>query len=596
MRVLFGSTAAGLALCLALALPAAAAGPTERDLTGAIDKLAGQAAQSAQAEAGLKGDIEGGLARLEKATQGFVKWDGADQFEVRKEGDAEIADITNAHILIGPRAADAARITLDHLTVRRAPGPDNSRALAFVFPREVVLRAANGEEVKLALKDAAGKSIVDARSGRVREVQFGLAGARLDDKKTGDWITFGPLSLASKLTTAADGSWATPVDLELKGVAFSFSEGPADGTIDRIGYIARSAGPDLAAMNHMRDRLDALQREQDIPPDERLAELGDLLPKLYSLFSLVQGELTVEGAVVHRPKGQPWVSLAKASFGGALTGLSGETAAWRITLKEDGLTLAPATVDPDRVPRHAVLDFGIENIASAALREIIEAALKQRPGASAADKQHAMQAMIGAAATLNPVIRIYDLALDLPKAGVEATAEAKGSPLSPKGYSAEGDVAVRGFATLERLLGDAPLARYLPLLHEIGVSTTAADGSPRRKFHLASALGKWLTINGSDVSAWFASERAAAGAPRSLRPATPAMHGPDVVAVQEALAKAHVAAPHDGSYDAATAVAVARFQRHNALNVDGVVDRATREKLGVAPPPQEPDGPKKGPN
>ena len=41
-------------------------------------------------------------------------------------------------------------------------------------------------------------------------------------------------------------------------------------------------------------------------------------------------------------------------------------------------------------------------------------------------------------------------------ANTDATAEARGSPLSPKGYTAEGDVKLRGIDALPALIDDAP--------------------------------------------------------------------------------------------------------------------------------------------
>src|SRR5207302_9854858 len=147
------------------------------------------------------------------------------------------------------------------------------------------------------------------------------------------------------------------------------------------------------------------------------------------------------------------------------------------------------------VPRRAVIDFALEDVGTGPLRSILDAAGKMRIDAGDADKARAQQQMLGAAAMLNPVFRIYDLAVDTPDVGVDATAEAKGSPLSPKGYTAQGDVAVRGFDALPGLVGDEPLAAYLPLLKEIGAAAT--DGSQRLKFHFASAPAKWITINGN---------------------------------------------------------------------------------------------------
>src|SRR5260370_34286218 len=146
------------------------------------------------------------------------------------------------------------------------------------------------------------------------------------------------------------------------------------------------------------------------------------------------------------------------------------------------------------------MDLGLESVATAPLRTIIEAAAKFREGASDADSQQATQRMLGAAAMLNPVFRIYQLSLATQEVGIEATAEARGSPLSPKGYTAEGDVIVRGFDALPSLVGDAPVAPYLPALKEIGTAATASDGSARTKFHPASAPPNWITVNGSDGS------------------------------------------------------------------------------------------------
>ncbi len=577
MQVKLGSTAAALALCLALAAPA----------------LISPAWAAAAAEPELKGEIEGLLDRLETSTNGLLKWDGADRMDIRQEGDAAVADIGNARISIGSAgdkpATARAQISFDHIELRRAPGPEGSIALSAVLPGESILHTADGGETRLTLKDATANAIVDAQSSRARETGLAFAGARLDDKATGDWIALGPLSLSWKLVGAADGGWTAPIDFELKAVEFFLAEGPVGGAIDRIAYTARTAGPDLAALNRLRDRIDALRQEGDAAPAARLDALFDVLPDLASLFSLAKGELTIEGVAARAPTGEPFVAIKKASLGGALTGLSGDAAALRIALGHDGLTLAPAILDAGKVPHRAVIDFGVENVGTGALRSILAAAGKMREGAGEADKQLATQQMIGAAAMLNPVFRIYDLALDTPDVAIEATAQAKGSPLSPKGYSAAGDVAVRGFDALPGLLGDAPLASYLPLLKEIGTNAAASDGTKRLGVHLASAPPKWITVNGSDVSAWFAGDSAAAGQPRDLRPAEPAMTGADVRAVQQALAAAKLDAPQNGAYDAATAVAVARFQKQNALNVDGIVDAATRRKLGVKP---EPAGPK----
>jgi hypothetical protein len=595
MQVKPGLSAAALALCLALFSPALA------PLALVPSWLVSPAGAADLPEPVLKTEIESLLDRLEASTHGIVKWDGADRMEFRQEGDTAVADITNARIRVqAPEAepgAAPARVSLDHIEIRRAPAPEGAINMAVVFPRESVWHGAGGDETTLTLKDATAHATIDALSSRARETGLAFAGARLDDKATGDWITLGPLSLSWKVVGGADGGWTTPVDFELKTIEFFFTKVPVGGTVDRIAYSARTAGPDLAALNRLRDRVDGLRQEGDSPPAARLDALLDMLPEFPSLFSLAEFELMVEGVVARAPKGEPLVALAKVSMGGALTGLSGEAAALRITLKHDRLALAPAILDRAKVPQRAVLDFGVEEVATAPLRRILEAAKSMREGASDADKTRGTLQMLGAAAMLNPVLRIYDLALDTPDVGVDVAAEAKGSPLSPKGYSAEGDIAVRGFDALPGLIGAAPLASYLPLLKEIGTTATASDGTQRINFHLASAPPKWITLNGNDVAAWFAGHSAGPGQPRALRPAEPAMSGADVRAVQKALAAARIAAPQNGAYDGATAAAVARFQKQNALNVDGVVDPATRQKLGLKPEPQpaQPGAPKREP-
>ena len=576
MGVKLGSTIAALALCLALASPAGAA-------------------DSAGPE--LKAEIDGFLGKLEATTNGVLKWEGADRVDIREEGDEAIAEFTKPRISIGPPADDKpgdkpadkpagtrAQITFDHVEIRRAPAADGASKLSAVLPRDATLSAPDHGDIKLTLKDAAGQALIDTQSGRVRESEMAFASARIEDKQNGDWVAFGPLSWSGKLVGAANGGWTAPVNLELKQIEFFAARGPASGAIDRIAYSARSAGPDLAALNRLRDRVDAL-RQRDLPPDERLEAMLDLLPSLLPLFTEAKGELTMEGLVVRPAAGEPFVALKKASMAGTLTGLSGPAAALRVTLGHDGLSIAPTLLDAGRVPHRAVFDIGLEDVAIEPLRGILDAASKMRADASDTDKQQAQQQVIGAAAMLNPTFRIYNVAVDTPDTGIDVTGEAKGSPLSPRGYSAQADIAVRGIDGLAVMIGPAPPAVYLPLLKEIGAPVKADDGTPRLKFHLASTLQKLITVNGNDVSGWFQANNATPGQPRALRPATPALTGADVQAVQQALNAAHFATPQTGTYDAATALAVARFQKANALNVDGVVDAATRQKLGVKAEP-----------
>ena len=97
-----------------------------------------------------------------------------------------------------------------------------------------------------------------------------------------------------------------------------------------------------------------------------------------------------------------------------------------------------------------------------------------------------------------------------------------------------------------------------------------------------------MTVNGSNLGAWFNS--LASGKPgsterRALRLTDPRMTGDDVRAVQKALPADKGKGLTDGVYDTATALAVAQFQKDSGLNIDGVVDAKTLDKLGIEPPP-----------
>ncbi|HKM71934.1 MAG TPA: peptidoglycan-binding domain-containing protein [Stellaceae bacterium] len=52
--------------------------------------------------------------------------------------------------------------------------------------------------------------------------------------------------------------------------------------------------------------------------------------------------------------------------------------------------------------------------------------------------------------------------------------------------------------------------------------------------------------------------------------------------VQRALVAAKIAVDQDGIYRPSTAAAVAHFQKEQRINVNGVVDVVTQQRLGVA--------------
>src|SRR6266550_4403907 len=361
MRLRLRTKFFGPAVCLIAVMPALGAAP-------APDQF--------------KTEIEGVLDKLAATTNGLLTWDGSDSFDFRREGDTIVAVMTNARLAIhGP---DTARIVFDRIEMRRAPAPDGGDAvkLAMVFPKQSIMTLGDGTETKLDLKDAAANAVVEEPSGRVREMAVSFAGARLDHAATGDWMSFGPLAFSSKLVGAADGGWSTPIDFELKQVEFFLTEVPIGGAIDRIAYSASSAGPDIAALNRLRDRIDELRQQGEKPPEARLDALLELLPSIPTLFSLVKGEITVENVAVRAVNGEPLVGIAKASIGGALTGLASDTAAWRITLRQNDLALAKDILEPNKVPQTVILAFGLENIATGPLRTLLEMAGKLRNGAS----------------------------------------------------------------------------------------------------------------------------------------------------------------------------------------------------------------------
>src|SRR6185436_10835929 len=116
------------------------------------------------------------------------------------------------------------------------------------------------------------------------------------------------------------------------------------------------------------------------PAAERLNALLELLPALPALFTMAQGELSIERVAARTPTGEPIVAFEKASIGGALTGLSGAAAALRITLRQDGLNLASGMLDKDKVPHHVVFDFGLEEVDTGVLLSMLETVGKLRMG------------------------------------------------------------------------------------------------------------------------------------------------------------------------------------------------------------------------
>jgi hypothetical protein len=416
-----------------------------------------------------------------------------------------------------------------------------------------------------------------------------IAGARAEHPKTGALISFGPLSMTSKLVIEPGGQWHAPTEFELKKLEFALPQGSALGAIERIAFSSLSAGSKVEEYDRLRDALALLQRDKEASRDARLARLLAILPTVPSVFGTVRGSAVVEGLSIRDDAGEPLASLAKAAFATEANGFDRETAGFRFTIEQDGLKLAPSLADARLVPHRAVVDFGVENLSTAALNTLLHAvALGGSRGGS--EQQAASVQMFGALAMLNPVGRIYDIAIDTRDVGAELTAESKGTPLLATGYRADGNLVVRGWDALPDLAAGTPLLEYLPFLKELAELVKAPDGSSRLRFRLASSPKKWAMINGNDVSLWFTEGQPSPGQPRLLKPAEPPMQGADVTDVQRALASAKMPVQQDGVYRVSTAVSVARFQKQKGINVSGIVDGPTWKALGLSAPTRRPAG------
>lgn len=544
---------------------------------------------AAAPDADLKAEIEAFIHRTEAAFDGRLHWEGVDTFEVAPGGDA--ATLVNLRFSFRKDGGDlkpAVSVSFDRMEIRRkaAGGDGKLTEFAVTLPATSTMTTDDGTEIGLSLTDAHLTALVENPGERQRAATLTLGGGRIEDKGGKGHLGFGPLTGNWKILRAENGSWTAPVDIELKQLDFLSAEAPLAATADRIVYAATAAGPNLAKFDAWRDRANELKEQAQGNPDKKIEAWASLLPDLLTIFSNSRGELMVEKVIAKRPDGDtPLVTLAKAKLGGGFTGLDGEKAGFRMVIGHDGLVIDPSLMPENQVPRRAIVDFGLEDIATGALRSLAEAASLAGPGATDADKQKAMQQFIAVGVSLNPVLRIYDASADFKHVSLDASGEAKRAPPAPIGYAASGDVRVRGFDALPEIVTGWLARAQLPLLKLIGAAETAADSAPVVKFHIASAMGKPLTVNDSNLAAWLDSSVSSSPGLRTLHLTDPPMNGDDVRAVQKKLPAPRDGTFTDGVYDGPTALAVARFQKQAGLNVDGVVDAATRDKLGIKPPP-----------
>jgi hypothetical protein len=552
------------------------------------------AARAADTDA-LKSEVEAALHRFETSTDGRLRWDGADSFEVRPNGDAATATLANVRFSLRKESDDpqpVATITLDRVEVERKPASGGARVdYAFTLPPNSVLTAGD-TTITLTLNDGKSTLAVENPGEHRRGTTLSIAGGRIEEKGGKNWATFGRIEANSAVQRGDQGSWREPYSLEMAGFDFRLDEALLTGSVKRIGYAGEAHGQSLEDLDKLRDRLAEFH---DVPSGEAERKVRvwlEALPLFLTAFSSAQGEMTIENVSAKEPGGEKLVTLQKATLGGDVGGFDGKAVTFRLTASHEGLDIAPSLVPPNEVPHRAVFDIAIEEISTAALRGLAEAAGHSLPSASDGEKQQAMAQVIATAMSLQPVLRLRQLAVDFKEVGIDASGEARRAPPAPVGYTASGDVRVRGFDALVELIRRRLLRDQLPLLKFIAAPDKAADGSPLDKFHLTSAPGHKLTVNGSDLAAWF--DNQGTKPPRTLRLADPPLDGADVRAVQKALPPG--GGWTDGVYDTATALAVMRFQKQNGLNIDGAVNDATRDKLGIKPPPAPPaPGPAKPP-
>jgi hypothetical protein len=528
---------------------------------------AGLPARAEEPGAGkFRSRIDSWLAGLASSTHGALRWVGSDPVAIRRDGDALVADIDHGRI-----AAGSGEWTLGRIEVRQSgPQPgEKTVAIAIALPKAAAFKQPVGAAGRLTLDGGKADFVFDAELRHLQDEKVGFDRARIEQPDTGIAVAAGPLAVHWTLAAAADGSWRTPVDFELKGLNFQAPQ-LGEGGIDRIAYHGAAAGPKLDSYEKLRDATMRLQTGDAEARQAGLSAVIALLPALPGTFSTVAGDAEIEGVKVADAKGGVLGSLAELEAKTDVSGLDGAAAAVRITLHYQGLKLAPTLVPPQDQPHQLVVDLGLADIDTATLRELLTAAAGMAPdGGPPKPDPMAMARLMGAAANLTPSLHAYDVAVDTDDVGLDLTGTAKGSPLSPQGWDAKADLAVRGLDAVPQL-GLPALADMLPLLRQLG---SADPATGKVVFHLASTPQHRLAVNGNDVSAWFADD------PQLLKPDWPPLTGEDVMRVQKALDRTP-----SGVYDGATAAAVARFQKQNGLDMNGVVDAATRAKLGLPPP------------
>src|SRR5260370_24292941 len=130
----------------------------------------------------------------------------------------------------------------------------------------------------------------------------------------------------------------------------------------------------------------------------------------------MRGEVALEGLTVRGVTGETLVAVAKAGSTTEGTGLDTEQAALRFSISHEGLDLAPSLLENGKVPRRMVLAFGVADLSTQALTNLLHAlitATDQRASGEShmrAKKQEALQQALAAAAMLHPTFHLYHVA------------------------------------------------------------------------------------------------------------------------------------------------------------------------------------------
>jgi hypothetical protein len=333
--------------------------------------LASQVRAADPALEAFKAEIDAIISGLAPGPNGVLQWVGADPFEIRRDGDTLVATITGARLIF--HADEAVRLVLDRFEIRQTAAQDG-KGLAVLPPKQVIFAGSAGSQAKLTLEDGRVDALIDATSGRVRAMAVAITSARVDHPTTGAWLSTGPLAITSKLVTERDGRWVAPTEFELKKVEFSFPQAAGAGAINRIAFSGISAGPKVTEFERLRDALATLDKDKRAPPEARLANLLATLPTIPSVFSTVRGDTVLEGLSVRDNAGEALASLSRVEFATGESGLDDDVAAFRFTIREDGLKLAPSLVEARLVPHRVIIDFGVENLSRAALSTLLSTA------------------------------------------------------------------------------------------------------------------------------------------------------------------------------------------------------------------------------